>query len=134
MLSLDDYFMGREIRYKIELTNDLLANAEITCGRVNTLLELFYADYPQEAPRSVNSGWRPAALNATTPNASKKSKHITCQAIDLEDDDGLLDEWCLSNQTLLVQHNLWLEHPASTKGWCHLQTVPPKSNNRVFYP
>jgi hypothetical protein len=36
--------------------------------------------------------------------------------------------------TVLRDLALWLEHPASTKGWAHVQLRPPRSGRRVFYP
>lgn len=74
------------------------------------------------------------AVNTAVPGAAKNSKHIVCQAIDLNDHDGRLDAWCLANLDALEELGLWLEHPDATPGWCHLQTQPPRSGNRVFEP
>ena len=83
----------------------------------------------------VSSGWRPAVINEHTAGAAPNSKHITGQAVDIYDPEGALDEWCLDHaDTDLAIVGLWLEHPAATKGWCHVQTVPPASKRRVFYP
>jgi hypothetical protein len=59
---------------------------------------------------------------------------MTGQAIDLADPDGDLDEWCLEHPDMLELYGLWQEHPSATKGWAHLQSVPPKSGKRCFYP
>lgn len=128
-ITLADYF-GAHVRSSsaAELTDEKRAKASITVSRANLLLWKF-----GEA-RAVNSGWRPASYNVTVPGAALKSKHITCEAIDLADPDGDLDEWCMKNQDTLAEIGLWLEHPAATKGWCHVQIVPPKSGNRVFFP
>lgn len=128
MITLSMYYGGHELTSMGELTEDKRANASLTVYRANQLLEQFGEE------RAVNSGWRPAAYNVTVPGAALKSKHITCEAIDLADPDGDLDDWCIHNQSVLATLGLWLEHPASTKGWCHVQIVPPKSGNRVFYP
>jgi hypothetical protein len=135
MITLSEFFMGRDTTHKAELTEEIKANAEITVDRVNRLLEAFGKD------RRVNSGWRPAAVNAATPKAAKRSKHMMAQACDIEDKDGELDKFCMSNLKVLEDIGLWLEHPSATKtpdrfgeGWCHVQIVPPKSGNRVFYP
>jgi hypothetical protein len=85
-------------------------------------------------PATVSSGWRPQAINAALANASPRSKHLSCEAIDLEDPEGALDAWCLRNLDALEAVGLWLEHPDATPGWCHLQTVPPRSGRRVFMP
>lgn len=128
MISLADYFMGRDEKYADELDEQKRANAADVVARVNLLLAAFGED------RKVNSGFRPAAVNAATPGSAKLSKHMTCQACDLEDHEGDLDEWAIAHPEVLEQIGLWQEHPGSTKGWAHFQIVPPKSGNRVFYP
>lgn len=132
MITLVEYFQGRDKEYVDELTGELIANAEITVKKVNELLSLF------GETRKVNSGWRPASVNASIPNAAPKSKHITCQACDLDDPEGDLDLWCMENQYKLEVCGLWQEHPSATKGWCHVQIVPYKSwipgKPRWFYP
>lgn len=128
MITLTDYYMGRDTKYPHELTAQHRANAQMTVWRVNDLLAAFGED------RRVNSGWRPAAVNAGVPNAAPKSKHTTCQACDIADDDGSLDAWCMANLPVLEKIGLWLEHPDATPRWCHVQTVAPGSGNRVFRP
>ena len=127
-LKLADYYMGRDRQYRRELTPELRANARETVKRVTRLLRR------AGLACKVTSGWRPAAVNAAVPGAAKGSKHLSCLAIDLEDRDGRLDAWCLANLAVLEELQLWLEHPDATPGWCHLQTLPPRSGNRVFYP
>jgi hypothetical protein len=126
VISVAEYYMGRDKKYP--LTDELRANAEEIVHKVNSLLLQF------GEPRKVTSGWRPPQVNAATPGAAKRSLHMTCEAVDLEDADGQLDDWCLERPEVLQQLNLWQEHPAATKGWCHLQVVPPRSGKRVFYP
>ena len=128
MITLKEYFQGRDEQFANELTSELRVNAEVTVARVNALLSHFGQD------RIVNSGWRPRAVNSATLGAAIKSKHMTCEACDLQDADGDLDDWCMDNLQILEELRLWLEHPASTKGWTHVQIVPPKSGKRVFYP
>lgn len=134
VITIPDYFMGRDQQYAQELTPDLRANATHLLMRVNALLTMYYAEHPDADHPHVTSGWRPRVVNARTTNAAVNSKHMTCQAIDLHDPDGLLDEWCMDSQQYLEQFGLWQEHPSATKGWAHLQSVPPKSGKRVFYP
>jgi hypothetical protein len=124
MITVDDYLMNR----KSGLTFELLENAIDTVEKVNKLLDVFGSQ------RKVTSGYRPASVNAAIPNAAKKSNHMLCKACDLEDVDGKLDKWCMDNLHVLTEIGLWLEHPSATKTWCHIQTVPPKSGKRVFYP
>lgn len=134
MISRDDFFMGRDVKYRTELTYDIEANAAMTIQRANLLLTKFYAAFPHIERRTVNSGWRPQAVNQATPGAALRSKHMTGEAVDLSDMDGLLDEWLLDNPEVLEDCQLWQEHPSATKNWCHVQIVPPKSGKRVFYP
>jgi len=133
-MTLSDYWMGRDKQYSQELTPDIVRNAEVTVQRANMLLSEFRFDTKDSEIRKVNSGWRPAAVNAATPNAALKSKHMTGQAVDISDPEGDLDTWCMAHLEVLDRLQLWLEHPGSTKGWCHVQTIAPKSGNRVFYP
>ena len=121
--------MGRELLHPGELTTELRANAALTVQRTNALLRLAGLRTCE-----VNSGWRPTAINAATAGASPRSRHITCQAIDLCDAFDALDGWCMANLPALEAIGLWLEHPSATPGWCHVQTLPPGSGNRVFFP
>lgn len=128
MITLKEYWMGRDVQFAAELTDEVISNAMNTVERANKLLEAF-----GEA-RGVTSGWRPVAVNRATPNAALRSKHMSGQAVDLADPDGDLDDWALENPDVLESCGLWQEHPSATKGWAHFQIVPPKSGKRVFYP
>ena len=62
---------------------------------------------------------------------------LSCARLDLVAKDGVLQtrRALLDNaDTVLKDLGLWLEHPAATKGWAHVQTKPPRSGRRVFYP
>lgn len=140
-VNLENYFMGRDRTYSLDLTMDVRRESARTVDLTNKLLNVAQAAGVELIRRAdsntlVNSGWRPAALNAQTQGAAPHSKHITGQAIDLFDPEGEIDEWLLTKlgQEALVSIGLWMEHPGSTKGWSHLQTIPPRSLNRVFYP
>lgn len=145
-ITIDDYFMGRRALYPTALTPALEKAAAITVDLVNKMLDRAAAAgirlvrkaglRPGDLGTHVVSGWRPPVVNAATPNAAPSSKHMTCQACDTYDPDGDLDEWLMTpeGQAVLEELGLWLEHPASTKTWSHVQTVPPHSGNRVFYP
>ncbi len=76
-------------------------------------------------------GWRmPDAVVGAAYSSHKEGR-----GIDIYDPfDGDLDAWCLAHPRHLIGHGLYMEHPAATKGWCHLTTRPPRSGNRVFYP
>jgi hypothetical protein len=133
MITLEEYLAhGRTLEVPPQVVLD---NAEDLLPKVNALLERAAAAGVDAAIAPVlNSGWRPAAYNAQVPNAAVLSKHITGQAADIYDPEGMLDDWCVRNLEVLTNLGLWLEHPLSTKGWCHVQSVPPRSGNRMFYP
>lgn len=137
MITLQMFYKGRDKQYAKDLTEDIKTNAIETVRRANQLLELFYAHNPSAVrERDCNSGWRPSAVNAQVKNAAPKSKHMLGLAIDIGDDDGMLDKWLMTpnGQKALTTIGLWMEHPSATPRWSHLQTVPPGSNRRVFYP
>lgn len=134
-ITTEGYF-GR-MSFTIKPSDEVINNAVELLVRVNALLSVINESYPgmpAAMQPHVNSGWRSAAYNATIPNASAHSKHITGQAIDLSDPDGELDDLLLNHPNLLELAGLWQEHPLATKGWTHIQSVPPKSGNRTFYP
>lgn len=137
-ITLDDYWLGRDKTYAKDLTDEIRANAEKTVTLVNLLL--FVATKggvlltAGKNNSLVNSGWRPAEVNAKVPNAAAKSRHMTGQACDINDPTGSLDKWCAANLPELEKVGLWMEHPKATPGWCHLQTIPPRSGNRIFIP
>jgi len=134
MITRDDFFMGRDKAYPNELTPEIEACAKTTIERANLLLARFRQDTGDTYARKVNSGWRPAAVNAATPGAARKSKHVLGQAIDIDDDNGALDEWLMSpeGEQAMREIGLWHEHPSDTDGWAHVQTVPPGSGNLHF--
>ena len=141
MITVTDYWMGRDKTYPIALSTDTRRNAETMVELANKLLTLAkIAGVTLETnPRTgtiVSSGWRPPEVNASTPNAAARSKHMTGQALDLYDPDGDLDDWLMTDdgQRALSDLGLWHEHPSATKGWAHVQSVPPRSGRRTFYP
>lgn len=134
MITLKDYWMGRDIQFPEQLTDEIISNAMKTVDAANALLNHFANFTHERVERKVNSGWRPPTINASTPGSAPKSKHMTGQAIDISDPDGDLDDWCMEHLDILEVCGLWMEHPSATKGWCHVQIVPPKSGKRVFYP
>lgn len=135
VITLSQYFMGREATHSDELTPLLLENAQETVRRFNELAAIYEDMTGQNAPDQVTSGWRPKSINDRVPGAAKGSKHLTCEAIDVRD-DGPFDKWCMTHPAHLAEAGLWQEHPGWTDGWCHLQTVPPRSSPqvRVFIP
>lgn len=139
-ITVDQYFMGRDRTHGHLLGPDLRREAAATVALINRALMqaqrdgVVLEDHPvTRCP--LSSGWRPPDINASTPGAAVRSLHMQCKAGDVFDPDGTLDDWLLASaDTVLKEIGLWLEHPAATKGWAHLQTKPPGSGRRVFYP
>lgn len=133
LITLEDYF-GR-LSFKEAPSEVVRSNALGLIAKANGLLTALAALGIEAAAKPVvNSGWRPAWHNATIRGAAPNSKHITGEAVDVADPDGEIDEYLLEHHPLLVNHGLYLEHPSATKGWVHLQSVSPRSGNRIFYP
>lgn len=127
MLTLEDYFRGH-----LNPPAEVVTSATELLNRVNACLA--EVPYSEAQNPKISSGWRPADYNATVPNAAPNSKHITGQAVDISDPDGVIDAYLHTYFQILAKHELWAEHPASTKGWSHLQSIAPRSGNRFFYP
>lgn len=142
MITAEDYF-GRVSH--IEAPDETVkANADTLLKRVNALLVAC------GFKTGVASGWRPPAYNAELrrkfiagepggANTAVRSRHMTGEAIDLTDTaEQQIALHLFTHQDLLVLHGLYMEHPIATKGkntnWCHLQSQPPGSGNRVFIP
>lgn len=62
-----------------------------------------------------------------------KSKHLTCQAVDIADAKFFLTNWCKENEEVLKEIGLWCEDDVTVKR-LHLQIVPPTSGKRWFKP
>lgn len=126
MITLDEFYMGRDKLFPNELSDAHKANAVTTVDLANQVLTAAGMD------RRVTSGWRPASINAATKGAAPNSKHVLCQAVDLEDNNRELKNWCLNNPDILARIGVWCEDPRDTPSWVHIQTVPPGSGLRFF--
>lgn len=131
MITWDDYMQGRDLQYSEECTDEVRANAWRTIDAMNNFFEVTHLTYS-----GVRSGWRPMEINQSLPGANKKdSKHLKALACDLADEDGAIRKKCTEdNNAVLKKLGLYMEHPETTPTWCHLQTVPPKSESVVFIP
>ena len=127
MISWDDYFKGHDKECPKELTDDIIHNGLDTIAMGNKLLE----DFGEE--RRVNSGWRPALVNANVKGAAKGSKHLLALAIDFEDKNRKLCAFLTANDgAKLIEHGLYMEDPIDTPIWCHVSKCPPKSGKRIY--
>lgn len=62
------------------------------------------------------------------------SQHLHGNAVDIEDKDGKLKDWIMTQIPLMESLGLYFEDFGSTPGWVHWQTVPPASGKRFFIP
>jgi uncharacterized protein YcbK (DUF882 family) len=123
MISRSEVLMGRD--------KDAPLDAEQEKNLEELLIALNKLRKAYGKPMIVSSGYRPPSVNKAVGGA-KKSSHMSCQACDFKDSDGSLADWCLKNLDVLIDCGLYLESPAHTIGWVHVQTRPTK--NRVFIP
>ena len=141
MITFADYFMGRRETHPLDLTPSIETEAQRTVDLANELLAAALADGIEVeinpgTGSQVSSGWRPPGVNSNTPGAATNSKHMTGQAIDLNDHNGKFKAWLMTGagQAALMRIGLWMEAPASTPTWAHVQSKPPGSGRRVFNP
>lgn len=135
MITSQGYWRGRDVSHAAELTKQVRMNAGMTVSLANELLQIFYAANPKAPKRDASSGWRPASINKMVGGA-KKSLHMSGEAVDIKDEDRLLAKWIVSAAGIaaLTKLNLYIEDPAATPTWVHVQIVPPKSGKRVYKP
>jgi len=119
MISRKEILMGRDKDHP--LTKELEDNLTKLLEAVNKLRKAY------GKPMFVSSGYRPAAFNKAAGGA-KRSSHMSCQAVDFKDADREISKWCLANMDKLKEWRLYLEDPAYTPTWCHLQIRPTRNN------
>lgn len=145
MITITQYFMGRDEAYAAECTLQIRRNAASLLLPVNALLSLAAAEgvTPWRGdhdgfPSDVVSGWRPHSVNDATSHAGKFSAHLDALALDMRDaPDRRLARWSLRNAHpggLLEQHGIYMEDPRWTPSWVHWSTRVPGSGHRVFIP
>lgn len=136
MITLTDYWMGRNETHADECTIDIQDNAKFTVDAVNPLLDAFFND--TGIILAVASGWRPKSVNDATSNAAQFSKHITAQAVDIRDTEARdLANWVALNIPKLAECNLYCERFEWTGGehpWVHFSPCAPKSQKRFYIP
>lgn len=85
----------------------------------------------------INDGYR--RPQDQPRNAAVRSRHLSGEAVDIDDDDtAYVWKWIINNLDEVARIGFWLEDPRWTHGsvgtWVHLQTVPPASGRRIFIP
>ena len=130
MITIENYWMGRDVAHAADLTPEIRANAQVTVERCNKLLDLAGGG----KTHVVTSGWRPLSRNSRTAGASTTSKHLSAEAADISDDDRYLADWSVANLDVLEEVGIWMEDPRWTPSWVHWQIIPPKSGRRIYIP
>ena len=134
MITLKDYFQGKDLLYRNLLTEEVTTNAQSLLVSVNKLLEFLKVTGAYPDPVSVSSGWRPNVVIQAVGGA-KASYHLLGRAIDIRDPKGLLGYRILQDFPLLEEFGLWLEYPRFTAGWVHLDNGTRAARNiRTFIP
>ena len=135
MIDLEAYITSSG-RYKDranspDLNKAAILYATILLERVNKALKHLGIEQVD-----VSSGFRPFGTNGKV-GGSKRSAHMTGQAIDLMDDkDQSLAK--AFTKPILEKFDLYRENYTDTRGkwtnWVHLQTRPVPSGKRIFKP
>ena len=150
-----DYWYGpdeedRREKYARSFREEYQANGDDIQRRIEAVEIAFSGETGIVLPDGYASGWRPPAINEATANAGKASNHLSAQAGDKRDTvDGAFAWWCLRTPHVLEVHGVWMESPVATvvrawkraleqgrepTPWCHLQSVPPGSGSRIYWP
>lgn len=137
MITFDQYFAGWLTHP--DATSERKQNAEellLTVAKLMDVATLAGIDFPvnpntqSQVSGCTFGGFRPQSCC----QGSTHSAHKEGQAVDVYDPEGYIDDWCMENLEQLEACGIYLEHPASTKGWSHWGTRKPASGKRVFYP
>lgn len=143
-ITVEQYFMGRD--KAAPPTAEMRQNAVELVALANELLSEAAEDgvpldrVDQVTGTLVSSGYRPASVNERTANAAKRSTHLSCEGLDIQDSRNQdLARWCLQNLAILERLGLYMEDPRWTYSynadhWVHVQTRPPNSGKRVYVP
>lgn len=127
-ISKNELLKGRDFQYPHDYTVEISENLDKLLVPMNAIRKAYGKSM------LVSSGWRPPSVNAATPGAAKKSKHMLGLACDITDSDGSLWKWVIENLALLQQLGIYLEDRRWTPNWVHFQLGPPGSGKRIFVP
>lgn len=121
MILRAEVLMGRDVEYPLD---DKL---EDNLSRLLICLNKFRQQYGQ--PMLVSSGYRPGKYNQAAGGA-EHSAHLTCEACDFHDPDGVLKKFVTDRPDILTECGLWMESPTNTPTWIHLDIRA--RYNRIF--
>lgn len=126
MITVDEYFQDSICNYGFTPSTQDYTRASELLNRVNAL-------FPDCQLRSGHrTRAKTEALIASGHRAALGGNHEESFAVDVSDPDNVRDN-DLDDATL-EGFDLYREHPLATDSWVHLQSVPPKSGHRTFYP
>ena len=134
MITSEEILKGEKLPF------DLIENHADLLDKVNQLRKAY------GKPMIVTSGFRSTEKHRAiyehlgVKNPPMGSKHLSCQAIDVFDPEGNLKNFIVNNIPLMEEIGLWFEDFFHThgrelngsRGWCHIQIVPPASGKRFF--
>lgn len=107
-------------------TAAIVANAGDLAARIASLLAAY------GARPSITSGYRTPEANKAAGGAPKSS-HLEGKAADFADASRRFSRWCLAHLDELKRNGLYMENPAKTPTWVHLQSRPVPGKT-VFDP
>lgn len=131
-----DYFGGLDDSHPLEMSPRIEHNAGILLDVVNRTLVIAALNGARATVNPgtgtvVRVGWRPPSINREL-GGSPYSLHMTAQAIDVHDTDGLLGQWAMFHVEPLTMIGVWCRAPSETPGWLHMQSIPQPSRERFF--
>lgn len=118
-----------------DISNEFIPNLKELHKRINVIRNAYGKPMiPTSIFRSMADHLRIYTQKGITDKSKipMGSNHLKGCAIDIADPQGKLMEWTKENIPLLEEVGLWCEDGIS--GWCHFQSVPPKSGKRFFLP
>lgn len=122
-VTMTEYLKGRD--QIAPLTYEMYDNMCKLLVAVNMLRDRY------GKPLSISSGYRPPEINKKM-GGSPNSAHLTCEAVDIADGTKALKRWIAENPGILDELDLYMEEPASTPTWVHLDIR--KRPTRIFKP
>lgn len=117
-------------RHNYPTSKEIDANLEELLIKINKIRKAY--GKPMIVTSGLRSDEKQKALIAAGKSTATKSNHLTGRAVDIADADGKFYDWCKANEKALEDAGLYCEERMG--GWQHLQTVPPRSGKRWFFP
>lgn len=121
-----EYLKERDKEFPLDDTK--IDNMTNLLMRINILASAW------KKPIHINSGYRPGRYNLEVGGVAN-SAHLSCEAIDIADEDGTMYKWLVTNQKhMLEELGLYLERRDYTPRWIHLTSRRPRSGLHIFIP